>query len=88
MGRGNQFSSHPGNIRFYPVIDDFVDAYYSAPTKFAKSRVVQQAFKNLSKTARFLRKDSNTKNFYLISDTDARQVGYAFSHDQLRHFSL
>eukprot|EP00977_Amphora_coffeiformis_P028448 scaffold35205_cov221-Amphora_coffeaeformis.AAC.2 len=73
MGRGNQFSSHPGNVRFYAVVDDFTDAYYSAQTKFAKSRVVQQAWKNLSKTARFLRKDSTTKNFFLISDADARQ---------------
>ena len=74
MGRGNQFSTHPGNIRFYGVIDDFTAAYFGTQTKFEKSRVVQQVFKNLSSTARFLRKDSTTKNFYLISDADARQV--------------
>lgn len=74
MGRGNQFSTHPGNVRFYSVIDDYTAAYFEAQTKFEKSRVVQQVFKSLSTSARFLRKDSTTKNFFLISDTDARQV--------------
>ena len=55
------------------VIDQFTDAYFNAQTKFEKSRVVQQVFKELSVAARFLRKDSVSRNFFLISDADARQ---------------
>ena len=73
MGRGNQFSTHPGNIRFYSVIDQFVDAYFDAKTKFEKSRVVQQVFQELSTSARFLRRDPSSKKFFVITDTDARQ---------------
>ena len=64
---------HPGNVRFYVVIDQFTDAYFNGQTKNEKSQAVQQVFKELSASARFLRQDSSSKRFYRISDTDARQ---------------
>lgn len=73
MGRGNQFSTHPGNVRFYMVLDQHTAAYYSSKTKFEKTRVVQEVFKILSGEGRFLRMESTSRNFFHISDADARQ---------------
>ena len=73
MGRGNQFATHQGNIRFYEVIDQYTEAYFNAHSKFLKTRVVQQIFKELSKYGRFLRRDAESKEFYQISNVEAKQ---------------
>ena len=60
-GRGDQHVAAAGNARFYRLIDDHLEHYLSADTKFEKSRVVLTIFTAIA-PGRFLKKRTNNNN--------------------------
>ena len=37
LGRGTLHTKHPGNVRFYRIVDSFLPQYSQAKTKFEKT---------------------------------------------------
>lgn len=48
LGRGVLHAGHPGNVRYYQLLDEHMASYAAAPTEGAKTRIVRAAHQRLS----------------------------------------
>jgi hypothetical protein len=81
-GRGKGCSNWVGNRRFRVMIAMYKERYLQAPTRIAKSAVLENIFQTVqasSPPTRFVRKDqASTGRWYEIRDDEARnKVGHA-----------
>ena len=65
-GRGRTFFSHPGNRQFREIVGKSLGAYLDAPTRSQKSKIVKMiANEALEQGARFLKRESKSKSWYV-----------------------
>eukprot|EP00977_Amphora_coffeiformis_P006608 scaffold1427_cov182-Amphora_coffeaeformis.AAC.1 len=78
LGRGVLFAAHPGNARYYELVDACIEDYRAAATKTAKGRIVKQVYQQVTEYGRFVRKEGGAEAFYEISAQEARtKIGHA-----------
>jgi hypothetical protein len=78
-GRGKGSYNRPGNVAFRKVIRMYIKDYMSARTKFEKTTVLNAVIDRLhtEEQARFLKFNSRTKQWFEITDDQAREkVGH------------
>ena len=75
-GRGRLCAEHPGNREFRKIVDSHLDSYAKADSKLEKSLLVS-AIVNMvrrnSPNGGFLKKNSKTGRFEVVSDRIARE---------------
>ena len=52
LGRGTLHAKHPGNVKFYFLVDTFLDKYNAAETKMEKTNIIHEIYEKV--TSRFL----------------------------------
>merc|ERR1711937_587239 len=73
-GRGNVYSNHEGNRYFNEVAHSALHDYREAPNRPSKIRVVEETLQEiLSSGVRFVKLDSEKKQWYELSDVQAHQ---------------
>lgn len=73
VGKGFQYEGHRGNALFLNAIETSIRDFNAAPTRPAKSKIVKRIFDELSETCRFLKLNSSTGYYNIVSEKEARQ---------------
>ena len=84
LGRGLLHSKHPGNAKFYQVIDSFLPSYRVAKSKQGKTDVIQRIYDTLSLAGqRFLLDDPSERKCIEVDQVKAKQkIGHAIRYRQ------
>ena len=77
LGRGVLTAGHPGNVRFYAVIDQYMPMYIAAETRGDKTKVVQLIYDTLTSVGRFVKDDVESAACIIL---DARAAKKKISH--------
>ncbi|CAB9508617.1 Nitrilase family, member 2 [Seminavis robusta] len=73
-GRGKKVFEHCGNVRFRNIIMGHLDSYKAAPSKAQKSAVVSTIFDKLTQgEGAFVKQDTNTEGWFVVSESAARE---------------
>mmetsp|Transcript_5109 Transcript_5109/g.9773 ORF Transcript_5109/g.9773 Transcript_5109/m.9773 type:complete len:283 (-) Transcript_5109:229-1077(-) len=73
LGRGNLHASHPGNIRFYKIIDQHIPNYNAAHTRTDKTKVVQDIYDEITSAGRFVKDDPASAACVVIETNAAKK---------------
>eukprot|EP00977_Amphora_coffeiformis_P017631 scaffold5833_cov165-Amphora_coffeaeformis.AAC.5 len=73
LGRGSLHASHPGNVRFYSIIDQHIPTYNAAQTRTDKTQVVQTIYDILTKVARFVKEDPPSAACVVIDEKESKK---------------
>jgi hypothetical protein len=78
-GRGKSHAKNQGNIKFITMVRSNLGRYQSAPKPIDRSIVVAALLSELTESgARFIKKDHNTKEWYVMSDDQAHsKIGHS-----------
>jgi len=77
-GRGKAYAKNPGNINFLILIKATLQIYIDAKSPIDRSGIVAALLSNITNSgARFIKKDPNTKEWYVMSQEMA--------HDKIGH---
>jgi len=77
-GRGKSYQNNRGNIKFLTLIKSSTQTYLDGKTSIDKSAVVTTLRNKINESgARFIKKDPNTKEWYVMSENAA--------HDKIGH---
>ena len=81
LGRGVLHASHPGNIRFYAVIDEHLPEYNAATTRTKKTRIVQRIYDILTSLGRFVKEHPPSSACVVIdADTAKKKISHAIRY--------
>lgn len=90
LGRGPTRRNHSGNHRLHALIDQYVDKYNNASSKFDKTVIVETVVQQIksgidgSSRGRFLRSKNNSRYLEVATDEYARSsVSHAFRNRRL-----
>ena len=73
LGRGNLHASHPGNVRFYSIIDQFLPLYETAESRPDKTKVVQDIYDTITSAGRFVKDDPASAACFVIETNAAKK---------------
>jgi len=77
-GRGKAYAKNPGNINFLRLIKATLQRYIDAQSPIDRSGIVAALLSNINDLgARFIKKDPNTKEWYVMSQE--------MTHDKIGH---
>ena len=86
LGRGVLHASHPGNIRFYTVIDEHLPEYNAATTRTKKTRIVQRIYDILTSSGRFVKEHPPSSACVVIdADTAKKKISHAIRYRRKQH---
>jgi hypothetical protein len=73
MGRGHGAATHPGNMRFRVTCELHRPRYDATDDKKEKSRIINEILELVKQTARFLKQDPLTGEWFETNDAAARR---------------
>ena len=73
LGRGVLHASHPGNVRFYRIIDNYLPLYEEAKTRAEKTKVVQAIYDTITSIGRFVKDDAASAACVVIEIAAAKK---------------
>ena len=73
LGRGVLHASHPGNIRFYTIIDKYLPFYEAAESRSEKTKVVQLIYEEITSLGRFVKDDAASATCIVIETAAAKK---------------
>jgi len=73
LGRGVLHATHPGNMRFYAIIDQHIPTYNAAQTRSDKTQVVQNIYDILTSVARFVKEDPPSAACVVIDEKESKK---------------
>lgn len=73
LGRGVLHASHPGNKRFYAIIDKYMPLYDAAESRADKTKVVQTIYETITSKARFVKDDAESSACIVIETKKAKK---------------
>mmetsp|Transcript_12786 Transcript_12786/g.24305 ORF Transcript_12786/g.24305 Transcript_12786/m.24305 type:complete len:215 (-) Transcript_12786:126-770(-) len=84
LGRGTVHAKHPGNKRFYCVVDTFLPLYSIAGSKSEKTVIIKLIFDTISASGqRFLIEEPSLRSCMEISEDQARKkIGHTLRYRQ------
>jgi hypothetical protein len=83
FGRGQLQHSVPGNIRFHSLIELFLPKYNLATSKKQKSNVVNDIYKAVKETGRFLKTERGSTGYIEADEAAAKEkIGQAIRYKQ------
>eukprot|EP00977_Amphora_coffeiformis_P018725 scaffold6679_cov144-Amphora_coffeaeformis.AAC.1 len=87
LGRGTLHARHPGNSRFYQVIDGFLDHYEKALCKIEKTEIIKVIYDKVTASGqRFLKEDSSGSGICTEApeDESKKKIGHTLRYRQKR----
>lgn len=73
LGRGVLHANHPGNQRFYSIIDKYLPFYDAATSRADKTKVVQTIFETITSVGRFVKDDAESAACIVIETKKAKK---------------
>lgn len=73
LGRGVLHANHPGNQRFYAIIDKYLPLYDAATSRADKTKVVQTIFETITSVGRFVKDDAESAACIVIETKKAKK---------------
>ena len=73
LGRGVLHANHPGNQRFYSIIDKYLPLYDAATSRADKTKVVQTIFETITSAGRFVKDDAESAACIVIETKKAKK---------------
>jgi hypothetical protein len=70
-GRGSLCFNHVGNRRFRDIVDENLQRYNDATTKFEKSSIIYEVVDKIRNDGGFVKKDSVNGQYYEVGDFHA-----------------
>jgi hypothetical protein len=86
LGRGVLHKNHPGNIRFYAIIDHYLKTYIASDCKAEKSQVIHDIYAEVCSTGNFVREEPGPVVCMVVDEETARKkIGHAIRYRLKRH---
>lgn len=73
LGRGVLHASHPGNKRFYEIIDKYLPLYDAATSRADKTKVVHTIYETITSVGRFVKDDAASAACVVIETKKAKK---------------
>ena len=73
LGRGVLHASHPGNIRFYAIIDKYLPIYEAAESRADKTKIIQVIYDTITSVGRFVKDDADSAACVVIETKKAKK---------------
>jgi hypothetical protein len=81
LGRGMLHVNHSGNLRFYAIIDSYIPRYQDAEGKFMKGDIIHAIYKEVRRSARFVREEPSLACCVVVDEDMARKkIGHAMRY--------
>ena len=81
LGRGFAKTTHPGNMRYHQVLDEFLPRYDAAASRAKRSHIVREIQAHISPWARFVKRDDSGSYVVVLDDTAIRgTIGHAIRY--------
>lgn len=73
LGRGVLNAGHPGNVRFYKIIDQYIHVYDGASTRKEKTKIIQTVYDILTSLGRFVKDDAASAACVVVEASVAKK---------------
>ena len=79
LGRGNAQAWRPGNTTFHKMLDEQAPIYHaSTTTKKAKGEIIQEIYRRITSSGRFLIRHGSTDQYQVVQESDAKVRDFGF----------
>lgn len=89
LGRGTLHAKHPGNVRFYKLVDQFLEQYNAAETKLEKTNIIHEIYERVLQSGqRFVKQEPPNEPCELVMEGEAKKkIGHTMRYRQKLHRS-
>lgn len=84
LGRGTLHAKHPGNVKFYLLVDTFLHKYNAAETKMEKTNIIHDIYEKVIRTGqRFVKQEPPSSTCKLVTENEAKKkIGHTMRYRQ------